>query len=156
MRRILYLVMALWVFAGVTQSASAESMEKKPTKLLKKFAARVTSHDLKGILVLLDGSYKQVQLIGTHKNDTSKFINELFCGYSTADNKTFMCATLNEVKKCTYMKMGEFDSETNSPAYASVNYRIDTNDGRKIKISLLVVRITTSTGVLFRLAGAVG
>ena len=136
--------------------AFAESTGKKPSKLLKKFADRVENHDIKGILALLDGSYKQVQLIGMHKNDTTRFINELFCGYSTADNTTFMCAKINDIKKCSLMKLGKFDSETKSPAYASVNYRIDTYDGLKIKISIVVVRITTSTGVLFRLAGAVG
>lgn len=151
----LLLVLSLTLGAFSTQ-LNAATNGKKPTKLVKKFADRVESHDIKGILALIDGSYKQIQLIGTHKNDTSKFISELFCGYSTSDNSTFICAGLNDIKKCVFMKLGDFDSKTNSPAYASVNYRIETYDGKKIKINLTVVRITTSTGVLFRLAGAVG
>lgn len=156
MKKLLQISFAFLLLSSLSIGVHAESTGKKPGKLLKKFAARVEAHDVKGVLALLDGSYKQVQLIGTNKNDTTKFINELFCGYSTADNKTFMCAKINDIKKCSFMKLGKFDSETKSPAYASVNYRIDTYDGQKIKISLVVVRITTSTGVLFRLAGAVG
>lgn len=151
------LIVVLSVFFVTTMSSAYAGVDgKKPTKLLKKFADRVTSHDVKGMLALIDGSYKQVQLIGTLKNDTAKFINEMLCGYNATDNKTFMCGQLSDVKKCTYMKTGEFDSETNSPAYASVNFRVDTFDGRKIKLSLIVVRITTTTGTLFRIAGAVG
>lgn len=156
MKRVLQILFAAILVCSFSFSAVAESNGKKPTKLLKKFADRVESHDVKGILALLDGSYKQVQLIGTQKNDTTRFINELFCGYSTSDNKTFICTNLSDIKKCAFMKLGKFDSDTKSPAYASVNYRIETFDGKKVKISLVVVRITTSTGVLFRLAGAVG
>ncbi|HPB03091.1 MAG TPA: hypothetical protein PLZ67_09065 [Bacteroidales bacterium] len=156
MKKILLISFAFVLLGSLSMSAYAESNGKKPTKLLKKFAARVEAHDVKGVIALLDGSYKQVQLIGMHKNDTAKFVNELFCGYSTADNKTFICANISNIKKCSFMRLGKFDSDTKSPAYASVNYRIDTFDGQKIKISLVVVRITTSTGVLFRLAGAVG
>jgi len=156
MRKVFQVLFVGLLLSGLSFSALAENTGKKPTKLLKKFAARVEAHDVKGILTLLDGSYKQVQLIGTNKNDTTKFISELFCGYSTADNKTFICAKLSDIKNCVFMKIGKFDSDAKSPAYASVNYRIDTFDGQKIKISLVVVRITTSTGTLFRLAGAVG
>jgi len=156
MRNVFRILFVGLLLTGLSFSAQAESTGKKPTKLLKKFAARVESHDVKGILTLLDGSYKQVQLIGTHKNDTTRFISELFCGYNAADNKTFVCAKLSDIKKCSFMKLGKFDSDTKSPAYASVNYRLETFDGQKIKISLVVVRITTSTGLLFRLAGAVG
>ncbi|HBG69248.1 MAG: hypothetical protein A2W93_04090 [Bacteroidetes bacterium GWF2_43_63] len=156
MKKVFQVLFAALLLCSISMAAHAETTGKKPTKLLKKFAARVESHDVKGILTLLDGSYKQVQLIGTNKNDTTKFISELFCGYSTVDNKTFMCVKLSDIKKCSFMKLGKFDSDTKSPAYASVNYRIDTYDGQKIKINLVVLRITTSTGVLFRLAGAVG
>jgi hypothetical protein len=157
MKYFLSFIITCFLISSFSFNVSADSNGKKPTKLLKKFASRVESHDINGIMALLDGSYKQVQLVGLNQNDTIKFINELFCGYSTSDNKTFKCAKISDIKKCTFMRIGKFDSETNSPAYASVNYRIDTYDGDKIKISLVVVRIITgSGGILFRLAGAIG
>jgi len=154
-KNVLLLLLSL-TFGTLSIQGNAATDGKKPTKLLKKFADRVESHDVKGILALIDGSYKQIQLIGTHSNDTVKFIGELFCGYNAADNSTFTCVALSDIKKCVFLKLGDFDSKTNSPAYASVNYRVETFDGKKVKINLTVVRITTSTGVLFRLAGAVG
>jgi len=153
MRKGIMLLLACLLMASV--SATANVSGGKPGKLLKKFASRVEMHDVKGMLALVDGSYKQVQLIGMHKNDTTRFINELMCGNNTADN-VFSCVKLNDIKSCDLMKVGKFDSDTNSPAYASVTYKVETYDGKKIKVSLVVVRITTSTGTLFRIAGAVG
>lgn len=153
MKKIIFSLAAIMFLSFNIQ---AETADKKPKKLLKKFASRVTNHDLKGILVLLDGSYKQVQLIGTLDNDTTIFINELLCGYSMNDEKKFICSKLNEVKKCSFLKCGKFDSETNNPAYASATFKIETNGGLKIKISLVVVKHRTDTGVLYRLAGGVG
>ena len=153
MKKIVFAILALTL---ISFNSMADTNAKKPKKLLKKFATRVTDHDLKGILVLLDGSYKQVQLIGTLDNDTTQFIDELFCGYELKNESNFKCMKLSEIKKCSFWKCGDFDSETNNPAYASATFKLEDYAGLKIKVTLVVVKHTTSTGFLFRVAGAVG
>lgn len=150
------ILIALLAIGFISFNVMADTNGKNPTKLLKKFAARVTSHDTKGILVLLDGAYKQVQLIGTLDNDTTRFIDELFCGNDLNNESGFVCFKLSEIKKCSYWKCGKFDSETNNPAYASATFKVENYAGLKIKVTLVVVKHTTSNGFLFRVAGAVG
>ncbi|PLW92393.1 MAG: hypothetical protein C0592_11050 [Marinilabiliales bacterium] len=150
------ILIALLAVGFISFNAMADTDAKKPNKLLKKFATRVTNHDTKGILVLLDGAYKQVQLIGTLENDTTKFINELFCGYDLKNESNFVCFKLSEIKKCSFWKCGKFDNESNNPAYASATFKVENYAGVKIKVTLVVVKHTTSTGFLFRVAGAVG
>lgn len=153
MKKILFAVLAL---TFISFNSMADTDAKKPKQLLKKFASRVSSHDLKGILVLLDGSYKQVQLIGTLDNDTTKFIDELFCGYELKNESNFKCMKMSEIKKCSFWKCGDFDSESNNPAYASATFKLEDYAGLKIKVTLVVVRHTTNTGYLYRMAGSVG
>lgn len=153
MKKIVFALLALTL---ISFNSMADTNAKKPKKLLKKFATRVTNHDLKGVLVLLDGSYKQVQLIGTLDNDTTQFVDELFCGYDLKNESSFKCMKLNEIKKCSFWKCGDFDSETNNPAYASATFKLENYAGLKIKVTLVVVKHTTSTGFLFRVAGSVG
>ena len=77
-----------------------------PKSIAAEFAKRAEAHDLRGLLALIDGSYKQVQLIGMHKNDTTSFINELFCG-NVNDSKEFRCVAFTEIKSCEVEKVGK-------------------------------------------------
>lgn len=125
-----------------------------PKSLAKDFADRVEAHDIKGVLALVDGSYKQVQLIGMHKNDTTRFMNELFCG-SVSGSSNFRCVAFSEVKKCEVKKIGKF-SENGSQAFAQVSFEITANNGETALVQLTMVKIVNSKKTLYRFAGAVG
>ena len=51
---------------------------RKSEKHIENFAKRAEKHNVNGVLALIDGSYKQVQLIGMLKQDTTQFLNECF------------------------------------------------------------------------------
>lgn len=125
-----------------------------PKSIANEFAKRASAHDLKGVLALVDGSYKQVQLIGMHKNDTTSFINEFFCG-NIDGSKEFRCIAFSEVKSCEVEKVGKF-VENGSQSFAQVTFEVKANNGDEVLVQLTMVKIVTNKKALYRLAGVVG
>lgn len=134
----------------------SQSYAENPKNILKNFAKRAEKHNVNGVLALIDGSYKQVQLIGMLKQDTTQFLNELFCGHDVKDASVFKCVAFNDIKKCTLSSMKKIKTPDINKIYANVYFRVETNAGDVYKAQLFLVRIQRSNDSLYRIAGAVG
>ncbi len=145
-----FLIFTLFLSIFTMQTFAGDN----PKSIAKEFANRVEAHDLKGVLALVDGSYKQVQLIGMHKNDTTRFMNELFCG-SVSGSSNFRCVAFTEIKECEVEKIGKF-AVNGSQSFAQVSFEITANNGEEMIVQLTMVKIVNSKKTLYRLAGAVG
>jgi hypothetical protein len=134
----------------------SQSYAENPKSILKNFAKRAEKHNVNGVLALIDGSYKQVQLIGILKQDTTQFLNELFCGKNIKDDSKFKCVGFNDIKKCTFTGMKKIKTPDINKIYANAYFKVETNAGEVYKVQLFLVRIQRSTDSLYRIAGAVG
>lgn len=153
MKKLFVAVLMLSAVLFLAPAAQAGS----PTKVLKQFAERATNADWSGVLTLLDGNYKQTQLIEFHKGDTMRFLNELFCGTLKSDPSKFICPGIAKVLKVKYAGCGKTIKESEVLTRAEAKFSVTTRDGQVFIMKLSVLGHTQGSGkTLYRLAGAVG
>jgi len=153
LRNFLFLITFLLVIMGSSQ----ERVGHEGRKVLKLFAKRVSTHDVKRTMVLIDGSFKQIQLINILKNDTLSFLNNFFCG-KTAENNSVNCANFMDIKECKFKHAGYFMQKDKNFAMAPVIFTITLKSGIVFDTQLMLLRYSNAgkKKFLYRLAGIVG
>jgi len=149
--RSLFIVFSTMVLFGFGQhSLPNKTQENDPgiDSFLNLFCNAVKTHNYQRVMGLMDDGYRMEQHDKFHKGNTKRFLNELFCGKLTTEDR-FKCIKFDKVLDIETASKGEGESEV------AIMMRVSD---KKSKIDvLLTVKIVFKKGVKqYGIVGAVG
>jgi len=149
--KVISLLLLIFIGTGCSSVKTTSSQEKEAkaiSKFLVDFEKAVISHDSKELLKLIDRNYLDEQCYGFLNGNTEQFINELFCGNLTNEDK-FQCLAFSQIDKLELVKQERQDD------YYTVVYKVSAN-GAEINADWVIVVNTVKGKIICGLEGPRG
>ena len=149
--KVISLLLLIFIGTGCSSVKTTSSQEKEAkaiSKFLVDFEKAVISHDSKELLKLIDRNYLDEQCYGFLNGNTEQFINELFCGNLTNEDK-FQCLAFSQIDKLELVKQERQDD------YYTVVYKVAAN-GVEINADWIIIVNTVKGKIICGLEGSRG
>ena len=144
MKKITTICLLLSVLIGMScstikttssEGAATSNETKEVGKFLADFEKAVIRHDSKGLLKFIDQNYLQEQYYGFMEGNTEQFLNELFCGNLTNEDR-YECLTFKEINRLKLVKL-EREDDFYRVAYTVVANGVKINTDWRIIIRIV-------------------
>lgn len=149
--RNIFLLMLVIVCSNFqTFSSQLKPAENDPgvDSFLNIFCKAAMDHNEARMMALMDDGYRMEQHDKFHKGNTTRFLNELFCGKVITEEK-YKCLKFSKITRCEKVNIGEGEKEVAVIVRATV---------KKVSVDVfLTVKIVMKNGVKqYGIVGGVG